>query len=246
MCRYVKIVASAVLAPAYGWTFMAHVAKVFRNQSFRELYLYCTANDTREPESMMNYEVTVEKSFARRLNIELTAHCGKGNNMIETVDMKNVNTGSFTSEGIEMAVDSQPARCLNVRASCSYLHTSLSDLTGAPKNRYSLCAAWQATPMLLIDADVQGTDNLYVSETIDNQNYALLNMRLRSPQLNASMSMSRPIISPTRSTSSTEDMTCQASPPREDFACDCDDPYATKFTRRKGSPERQQSDGRNQ
>lgn len=36
MCRYVMIVASAVLAPAYGWTFMVPVAKVFRNQSFRD------------------------------------------------------------------------------------------------------------------------------------------------------------------------------------------------------------------
>ena len=112
----------------------------------------------------MNYEVTMEKSFARRLNIELTAHCCKGNNMIETVDMKNVNTGSLTNKGIEIAVDNQPARCLNVRASYSYLHSSLSDLTGAPKNRYSFCAAWQALP------------------------------------------------------------------PREDAVCDCDDPYAMKFT----------------
>lgn len=170
--------AGIVVTPGKGWTLKASAAKGFRNPSFRELYLYRTANADLEPESMMNYEVTVGKRFSRWMDFELTAYYSKGSDMIETVDMQNVNTGSFTNKGVELTANSHPLRHLWLKATYSYLHTSLDNLTAAPKNQYSLRLAWQALQELRVDAALTGVGGLYVSDTVDRQDYALLNLKI--------------------------------------------------------------------
>lgn len=167
-----------VIRPADGWLVKASVAKGYRNPSFRELYLYRTANPDLEPESMMNYEVTIGKNFSRYLNIDLTGYFSKGSDMIQTENMQNVNTGSFTNKGIEVTVSSHPIDKLTLRATYSYLHTTLDDLTAAPKNQYFLGVGWQVIPQFRVDAELQGVGGLYVSDEVENQDYALLNMRL--------------------------------------------------------------------
>lgn len=167
-----------VIRPADGWLVKASVAKGYRNPSFRELYLYRTANPDLEPESMMNYEVTIGKNFSRYLNIDLTGYFSKGSDMIQTENMQNVNTGSFTNKGIEVTVSSHPIDKLTLRATYSYLHTTLDDLTAAPKNQYFLGVGWQVIPQFRVDAELQGVGSLYVSDEVENQDYALLNMRL--------------------------------------------------------------------
>lgn len=59
--------------PWAGWTFKGNLAMGFRNPSFRELYLYRMANPDLEQERMMNYEVTVGRSFGSLFFVELTA-----------------------------------------------------------------------------------------------------------------------------------------------------------------------------
>lgn len=80
----------------------------YRNPSFRELYLYRMANPDLEPERMMNYELSLSRSFSRYITAELTAYYSKGDNMIQTVDMKNPNTGRFINKGIELSARSHP------------------------------------------------------------------------------------------------------------------------------------------
>lgn len=167
-----------VLHPAEGWMLKASLAKGYRNPSFREMYLYRPANPDLDPENMMNYEVTVGKTFSRYFGIDLTGYYSKGSNLIQTVDMHNVNTGSFTNKGIEVTANSQPLEKLTLRATYSYLHTSLDNLTAAPKNQYFLGIGWQALPKLHVDAELRGIGGLYVSDDVENQNYALLNMKL--------------------------------------------------------------------
>ncbi len=167
-----------VVHPGGGWLVKASVAKGYRNPSFKEMYLYMTANPDLEPESMMNYEATVSKSFSHLFTIDLTAFYSKGSNLIETVDMLNVNTGRFTNKGIEAAASSHPIKSLELRASYSYLHTSLDDLTAAPKNQYFLGVGWQALPQLRADVELRGVGGLYVGEETPRQNYVLLNLRL--------------------------------------------------------------------
>ncbi len=166
-----------VIHPAEGWMLKASLAKGYRNPSFREMYLYRPANPDLDPERMMNYEVTVGKTFSRYFGIDVTGYYSKGDNLIQTVDMKNVNTGSFINKGIEVTANSQPLDKLSLRATYSYLHTSLDDLTAAPKNQYFLGVGWQALPKFHVDAELRGIGGLYVSDGIDHQNYTLLNLR---------------------------------------------------------------------
>ncbi len=169
--------AGLAVHPSEGWTIKGSVAKGYRNPSFRELYLYRMANSDLNPENMMNYEVSVGKSFGRRFGIDLTAYYSRGSDMIQVVDQKNVNTGKFINKGIEISARSHPHDNLQIWASYSYLHTTLSNLTGAPGNQYYLGVGWNAIPKFHVDVELKGVGGLYVAEDVKHQNYATLNTR---------------------------------------------------------------------
>ena len=160
------------------WAFKASVAKGYRNPSFRELYLYRPANPSLEPEQMTNYEATLSVAPFSNLTAALTAYYSSGDNLIQTVAMKNVNTGSFTNKGIEASATMQLLKNVTVRASYSYLHTSLDDLVAAPKNQIFAAATWQPFSRLAIDATFKSIDGLYVSPTANDENYMLLGAKI--------------------------------------------------------------------
>ena len=173
--------------PGDDWTLKASLAKGYRNPSFREMYLYAMANPDLDPESMMNYEVTIGKRFSRYFSVDVTGYFAEGSNMIQTIAVanseggttnRNMNTGSFINKGIEVSAQSHPLDVLSLRASYSYLHTSLANLTAAPKNQYFLGIGWQALPQLSVDAELKGVGGLYVADDVEHQNYALLGLRL--------------------------------------------------------------------
>lgn len=163
--------------PGAGLNVKGNLAMGYRNPSFRELYLYRMANPDLQPEKMMNYEISVSKHFSKWLALSLTAYYCHADNLIQTVDMKNQNTGRLINKGIEITAHSSPIPVLDIYASYSYLHTSLSNLTGAPKNQYYLGVDWQAMKKLQIGADLKGVGGLYVADDIRHQNYALLNLK---------------------------------------------------------------------
>lgn len=164
--------------PGSAWTLKGNLAMGYRNPSFRELYLYRMANPDLQPEKMMNYELSTAKSFSRYFSAELTAYYSKGDNMIQTVDQKNQNTSRFINKGIELSVRSHLLDNLWLTATYSYLDTSLDNLVGAPKNQYYLGVDWKPWKFLGIGADLKGVGGLYVAETVRNQNYALLNLKV--------------------------------------------------------------------
>lgn len=164
--------------PGLDWTVKGNLAMGYRNPSFRELYLYRMANPDLQPEKMMNYEISVGKSFSRYFSAEITAYYSKGDNMIQTVDQKNQNTGRFINKGIEVSAHSHPIDNLWLNASYSYLHTSLDNLVGAPRNQYFLGVEWRPWRFLDVAADLKGVGDLYVADNIRNQNYAVLNLKV--------------------------------------------------------------------
>lgn len=166
------------LNPGLDWTVKGNLAVGYRNPSFRELYLYRMANPDLQPEKMTNYEISVGKAFSRYFSAEITGYYSNGRNMIQTVDQKNQNTGRFINKGIELSAHSHPADNLWLSATYSYLHTSLTNLVGAPRNQYYLGVQWKPWDFLHIDADLKGVGGLYVADNIKNQNYALLNLKL--------------------------------------------------------------------
>ena len=173
--------------PGDGWNIKASLAKGYRNPSFREMYLYGTKNPDLDPESMMNYELTISKYFSRYFSMDVTGYFSEGSNMIQTASVatpeggstnRNMNTGSFRNKGIEVSAQSHPVDALSLRASYSYMHTSLDNLTAAPKNQYFLGIGWQALRQLTVDAELRGIGGLYVAQNVEHQNYALLGFRL--------------------------------------------------------------------
>lgn len=166
------------LNPGAGYTVKGTLAMGYRNPSFRELYLYRMANPDLQPEKMMNYEVSAGKRFSRYLNIDVTLYYSRGRNIIQVLDNRNTNTGRFINKGVEVSASSHPLDNLRLYASYSYLHTSLHNLTGAPKNQYYLGGELTLWDRLKIAADLKGTGSLYVADDVKHQNYALLNMKL--------------------------------------------------------------------
>lgn len=166
------------LNPGDGYTVKGTLAMGYRNPSFRELYLYRMANPNLQPEKMMNYEVSAGKRFSRYLNIDVTLYYSHGSDMIQVLDNRNTNTGRFINKGVEVSASSHPLDNLRLYASYSYLHTSLHNLTGAPKNQYYLGGELTLWDRLKIAADLKGTGSLYVADDVKHQNYALLNMKL--------------------------------------------------------------------
>ncbi len=135
------------------------------------------ANPDLQPERMMNYELTVSKQFSHYFSADITAYYSRGYDMIQVVDQKNVNTGRFINKGIELSAKSHPVENLWLFASYSFLSTSLSNLTGAPKNQYYLGAQLSLWKKLDISAEIKGVGGLYVADDVSNQNYALLNLK---------------------------------------------------------------------
>ena len=170
--------------PGQEWNVKANASKGYRNPSFKELYLYKMANPDLEPEEMWNYELSVDKRFSHLLSLEVTGFISKGSNIIQSVfsqelgSQHNENTGDFTNKGFELAVNSRPAEILSLRATYSYLHSNIDNLTGAPKHLYSLGADWFIVPQLLLNADLTGVSRLYVADDVDMQNYAVFNLKL--------------------------------------------------------------------
>lgn len=169
--------AGIVINPAHLMTIKLSASNGYRNPSFKELYLYRMANPDLKPENMWNYELSVGKRFNRYFQIDLTGYYSRGSNLIQVVDMKNENTGKFINKGIEVSASSHPLDNLSFSASYSWLHTSLDNLTGAPRNQYFLGIDWRIIKPLNVSAELKGIGGLYVSDDVKRQNYAVMNLR---------------------------------------------------------------------
>lgn len=92
-----------VVKPIANGTFKATVSKGFRNPTTKELYLYGTANDSLKAERMWNYEIAWRQSLCNgAVTYGLNLFLMEGDNMIATVNNKNINTGDFLNRGAEL------------------------------------------------------------------------------------------------------------------------------------------------
>ncbi len=90
-----------VVRPMETGEVKAMVSKGFRNPTMREMYLYPPSNEELKPERLWNYEL----SWRHRLgSVRYGANVFyiKGDNMIQTINRKNVNTGEIENYGAEL------------------------------------------------------------------------------------------------------------------------------------------------
>ncbi len=89
-----------VVRPVESADLKATISKGFRNPTMREMYLYPPSNEELMPEKMMNYEIAWKQrftSFSYGINLFLI----DADNIIQTVERKNVNTGEIKNKGVE-------------------------------------------------------------------------------------------------------------------------------------------------
>lgn len=174
------------IRPMKGNVIKGSFSKGYRSPTLRELYIsylpYSKANPDLNPESMLNYELSVGQYFMdNRLHAELTGFYIEGKNMISVVQRQLSNVSHFYNSGIEFEADFQATRNLSFDMNYSYLHTNKT-LIAAPKHKFY--AGTTYTPgRFTFDVNVQSIFGLYTyvgSKEADNkkEDYTVLNAKI--------------------------------------------------------------------
>ena len=166
--------AGIVVRPIETGEIKAMASKGFRNPTMREMYLYPPSNEELEPERIWNYEL----SWRHRLG---AFHYGanffyiKGDNMIQTVNRKNVNTGEIENYGMELEADYRISSHWSLSTNHSLLHMK-NHIVAAPTYKGFLGANYNCYKWTVV-AGLQYISGLYtaVGDQEQKENFCLLN-----------------------------------------------------------------------
>ena len=166
--------AGLVIRPVSTGELKAMASKGFRNPTMREMYLYPPSNEELEPERIWNYELSWRHridAFSYGLNIFYI----KGDNMIQTIQRKNVNTGEIENYGAEIEATWRINNNLSLTTNHSLLHME-HKIVAAPEYKGFLGANYHKNRWTAI-AGLQFISNLYteVGAQETKENFCLLN-----------------------------------------------------------------------
>ena len=167
--------AGVVLRPVETGALKASVSKGFRNPNTREMYMYGTANhDSLRAERLWNYELSWRQSlggFSYGANLFYI----KGDNMIQTVAGKNVNTGEIENYGVELEAQYRIDSHWTLSTNHSLLHMK-NPVVAAPTYKGFLGANFNYQKWSII-AGLQYLNGLYtaVGDAETKENFCLLN-----------------------------------------------------------------------
>ena len=116
--------AGVVFRPMATAELKASLGKGFRNPTTKDMYLYGTANhDSLHAERLMNYELAWRhRMLGGQLTYGVNLFIIDGDNMIQTVAGKNINSGSFRNSGVELDASYRIDSHWSVNTNHSYLH----------------------------------------------------------------------------------------------------------------------------
>ena len=166
--------AGVVVRPMSTGEVKAMVSKGFRNPTMREMYLYPPSNEELEPERMWNYELSWRHRMGA-FNYGLNLYYIKGDNMIQTVNRKNVNTGEIENYGIELEAAWRMNRWWSLTTNHSLLHMEHA-VVAAPEYKGFLGANYHRDRWSVV-AGLQYINGLYtaVGDNETKENFCLLN-----------------------------------------------------------------------
>ena len=152
----------------------AMVSKGFRNPTMREMYLYPPSNEELEPERLWNYELSWRHrlgTFSYGANLFYI----KGDNMIQTVNRKNVNTGEIENYGAELEAAYRINSHWSLNTNHSLLHME-HPVIAAPTYKGFLGANYNCCRWSVV-AGLQYINGLYtaVGDAEQKENFCLLN-----------------------------------------------------------------------
>lgn len=165
-----------VIRPLRNGELKLMASKGFRNPTMREMYLYPPSNTDLEPEQMWSYEVSWKhRLLSRRLHYGVNLFYIDADNIIQTINRKNVNTGALRNKGAEIELQYHINRHWSINTNHSWLDMRYP-VVSAPKYKGYLGASmsygrWSGSTGLM---QVYG---LYtaVGENSTTEDFTLLN-----------------------------------------------------------------------
>ena len=163
-----------VVRPITTGEVKAMVSKGFRNPTMREMYLYPPSNEELKPERLMNYELSWSHRV-QAVTYGVNLYYIKGDNMIQTVNRQNVNTGEIENYGAEAEAAWTINSHWRLSTNHSYLHME-HKIIAAPTYKGYLGAQWQQCKWTVV-AGLQYINGLYtaVGANETKENFLLLN-----------------------------------------------------------------------
>lgn len=168
--------AGIVVRPIETGALKASVSKGFRNPNTREMYMYGTANhDSLRAERLWNYELSWRHSLGS-FSYGVNLYYIKGDNMIQTVAGRNVNTGEIENFGLELEAEYHIDCHWALSTNHSLLHMK-NPVIAAPKYKGFLSANFHQDKWSVI-AGLQYLSGLYtaVGDNEQKENVCLLNI----------------------------------------------------------------------
>ena len=152
----------------------AMASKGFRNPTMREMYLYPPSNEELEPERIWNYELSWRHSLGA-FHYGANLYYIKGDNMIQTVNRKNVNTGEIENYGAELEAEYRIDSHWSVNTNHSLLHME-HPVIPAPTYKGFLGANYNCCRWTVV-AGLQYISGLYtaVGDHEQKEDFCLLN-----------------------------------------------------------------------
>ena len=167
--------AGIVARPMETGEVKAMASKGFRNPTMREMYLYPPSNEELEPERLWNYEL----SWRHRpgaLTYGVNLFYSKGDNMIQTINRKNVNTGEIENYGVEAEAQYRIGNHWRLSTNHAFLHME-NPVVAAPEYKGFLGADFFHQKWT-VNAGLQYLSGLYteVGDNEKKENFCLLNI----------------------------------------------------------------------
>ena len=167
--------AGIVVRPIETGEVKVMVSKGFRNPTMREMYLYASANEDLLPERIWNYELSWRQRLGA-VSYGANVFYLKGDNMIQAVNRKNVNTGEIENFGVEAEASWRINSQWNVSTNHSLLHM-WHPILAAPRYKGFLGVDFFADK-LTANLGVQYVNGLYTNVEGNEQkdSFCLLNL----------------------------------------------------------------------
>ena len=167
--------AGIVARPMETGEVKAMASKGFRNPTMREMYLYPPSNEELEPERIWNYEL----SWRHRpgaLTYGVNLFYIKGDNMIQTVNRKNINTGEIENYGVEAEAQYRIGNHWRLSTNHAFLHME-NPVVAAPEYKGFIGADFFHQKWT-VNAGLQYLSGLYteVGDNEKKENFCLLNI----------------------------------------------------------------------
>ncbi len=158
-------------------TWKGSVSKGYRSPTLRELFMWGTKNPDLDPESVMNYETGLLKTFLKnRISAELTLFTVNGDNMITTAVVdgttKYINTGEVSNKGVEFALNAAVAKNLTLNSTYSYIDMK-TPVYATPEHLLFLSAKYRLNKVLLVASvhQIINLDNASSASAVNQVDY---------------------------------------------------------------------------